>query len=362
MAKAKYASSNKVTKLVNVLAPHLKELHLSRVHFICLFVIAVIKVGLGGLFQIATAFERNVKGSSSLRRIERFLNKYPLDFQIITRLIIELKEIQKWKNIVLCLDRTNWKVGKEHINILLLSVAYEGVAIPLCWSVVSKGGNSSTQERIDLLERFFNQFPCLSIQAIVADREFIGYKWFSYLKEKDFHFVMRLRSNFKAERKGKTKTVKEWCRGLKVSETYQLDGTFIVNGVEVYLSVSKTEKGYVYLASPVFVEDIFQIYKQRWEIETLFKALKTQGFNLENTKIASPSKIAKLLALCAIAFVWCYKIGEWKSQKVKIRVCSNGHQEYSFFRYGLIHIKELVNNTMSKTILFNQTINVLSRE
>ena len=71
----------------------------------------------------------------------------------------------------------------------------------------------------------------------MADREFIGQKWFSYLKEKDFHFVMRLRSNFKAERKGKTKTVKEWCRGLSVSETYQLDATFIINGVEVYLSV-----------------------------------------------------------------------------------------------------------------------------
>ena len=78
---------------------------------------------------------------------------------------------------------------------------------------------------------------------------------------------MRLRSNFKAKRKGTTKRVKEWCRGLTVSETYQLEGTFIVNGVAVYLSVSRTEKGYVYLASPVFVEVIFQIYKQRWEID-----------------------------------------------------------------------------------------------
>ena len=141
------------------------------------------------------------------------------------------------------------------------------MAIPLYWTVLSKAGNSSTQERIDLLERFFNQFPSLSIEALVADREFIGQKWFSYLKEKDFHFVMRLRSNFKAKRKGTKKTVKEWCRGLSISETYQLEATFIVNGVAVYLSVSRTEKGYVYLASPVFVEVIFQIYKQRWEID-----------------------------------------------------------------------------------------------
>ena len=173
---------------------------------------------------------------------------------------------------------------------------------------------------------------------------------------------MRIKSNFRAERKGKIKSVEEWCRGLAISETYQLDGTFIVNGVEIYLSVSRTQKGYIYLASPVLLPTIFQIYKQRWEIETLFKALKTQGFNLENTKLTDPKKIAKLVALCSIAFVWCYKVGEWRHQKTKIRVCTNGYNEYSFFRYGLLLLQELLNNMMTKKTKFNKTIKVLSME
>ena len=41
MAKAKYAFSSKVTKLVTVLSPHLKEFHFVRVQFIALFLIAV---------------------------------------------------------------------------------------------------------------------------------------------------------------------------------------------------------------------------------------------------------------------------------------------------------------------------------
>ncbi|WP_338760955.1 IS4 family transposase [Bernardetia sp. ABR2-2B] len=362
MAKAKYASSGKVTKLVSVLSSHLKGFHLARVQFIGLFVIAVIKVGLGGLIQIATAFERNVEYSSSLRRIERFLNYYELDFQAITNLIISLEGIEQWENIVLCLDRTNWKVGKEHINILLLSAAHKGVSIPLCWSVLSRTGNSATQQRIDLIEDFLNQFPNLSITALVADREFIGKKWFFYLATKKFDFVMRIKSNFKATRKGKTKSIVAWCRGLSISETYQLDGTFVVNEAEVYLSVSRTQKGYIYLASPVLLDNIFEIYKQRWEIETLFKALKSQGFNLENTKLTEPNKIAKLIALCSIAFVWCYKVGEWKHKKTKIRVCSNGYNEYSFFRYGLIEIKKILNNPMTSETKFDQKIKVLSME
>lgn len=362
MAKAKYASSGKVTKLVTVLSSHLTEFHLARVQFIGLFVIAVIKVGLGGLIQIATAFERNVECSSSLRRIERFLNDYELDFQAITRLIVSLESIEDWKNIVLCLDRTNWKVGKKHVNVLLISAAHKGVSVPLCWSVIAKAGNSATQARIDLIDGLLKQFPNLSISSLVADREFIGKKWFAYLATKNFDFVMRIKSNFKATRKGKTKSIAAWCRGLSISETYQLDGTFIVNGAEVYLSVSRTQKGYIYLASPVLLDNVFEIYKQRWEIETLFKALKSQGFNLENTKLTEPNKIAKLIALCSIAFVWCYKVGEWKHKKIKIRVCSNGHNEYSFFRYGLLEIRNLLNNPMAKKSKFNQKIKVLSME
>jgi hypothetical protein len=65
MAKAKYASSSKVAKLVSVLCIHLDTFHLARVQFIGLFVIAVIKVGLGGLIQIATAFERTELANSA---------------------------------------------------------------------------------------------------------------------------------------------------------------------------------------------------------------------------------------------------------------------------------------------------------
>ena len=55
------------------------------------------------------------------------------------------------------MDRTNWQWGKKNINILMLSITYKGIAIPLFWSLLDKKGNSNTSERIALMERFIIQ-------------------------------------------------------------------------------------------------------------------------------------------------------------------------------------------------------------
>jgi transposase len=62
------------------------------------------------------------------------------------------------------------------------------------------------------------------------------------------------------------------------------------------------------------------IYKQRWQIETAFRALKTSGFNIEDTHLTDMKRIEKLLALVIVAFVWAYKAGiflTWTSQNQK---------------------------------------------
>ena len=36
----------------------------------------------------------------------------------------------------LIIDRTNWYWGKKKINIFMLGIAYEGIAIPLFWKLL----------------------------------------------------------------------------------------------------------------------------------------------------------------------------------------------------------------------------------
>ena len=70
------------------------------------------------------------------------------------------------------MDRTNWRWGKSDINILMLSVKYHSIAIPVMWRFLPKKGNSNFNERVELIEGFIKIFGEGKIAELLADREF----------------------------------------------------------------------------------------------------------------------------------------------------------------------------------------------
>ena len=95
----------------------------------------------------------------------------------------------------LALDRTNWKFGRCHINILMLGVVHENVCIPLFWVLLDKAGNSNARERTDLMGRLNETFPDQPIASLSGDREFIGERWMKWLENQGIPFVLRLKVN-----------------------------------------------------------------------------------------------------------------------------------------------------------------------
>ncbi len=57
------------------------------------------------------------------------------DKVILAKLLSSFIEDKKW---ILIMDRTNWKFGKVHINILMLAVAHKGMSIPILWFLLPK--------------------------------------------------------------------------------------------------------------------------------------------------------------------------------------------------------------------------------
>jgi len=188
--------TTKSTELISILNTHFKGvLNLARVKLIALFICSLCKVQTVTFSKLANAFDSTSKSSSSLRRIQRFIASFDISSDLIAQLIFGL--LPQKDNLILTIDRTNWKFGKTNINIFMLGVVYNGVAFPLLFKMLDKQGNSNMQERIDLVNRFTVLFGKQCIKSLVADREFVGDKWIAFLHQEKIRYHIRIRNNFK---------------------------------------------------------------------------------------------------------------------------------------------------------------------
>jgi transposase len=91
------------------------------------------------------------------------------------------------------------------------------------------------------------------------------------------------------------------------------------------------------------------LYEERWQIETAFRALKSSGFNIEDTHLTDMERIAKLLALVMVAFVWAYKTGIFLDKIRPIKIKKHGRRAKSLFKYGLTYLaKVLLSNDLDE--------------
>jgi hypothetical protein len=358
----------KVENKVTLLSDTLKEffgnkMNLARIKFFGLFISALCKVQTVCFEKLACGFGSDVKAESSLRRIQRFISEYSLDSDLVARFIFALLPHDPPFRLVL--DRTNWKFGTKNINILTLAIVYKGVAFPVLFQIMPKFGNSSMQERIDLMDRFIRLFGSGSIECLLADREFIGDKWFEYLNKLNIEYHIRIRENFRVEipRNGHIVKASWLFNNLKINQCDFYHKIVRVNGELCYLSASKIVNREKNPELQIIVsfnkpDKAQALYKERWQIESAFKALKTSGFNIEDTHLTDIERVSKLLSLVLIAFTWVYKAGIYLDTLKPIQIKKHGRRAKSLFKHGLNYIAKLLfSNDIDK---FNECCKFLS--
>jgi hypothetical protein len=330
-------------------------MNLARIKFISLFICALCKVQTVCFEKLAYGFDNGTSRSSSLRRIQRFMAQYSLDSDLVAKFIFTL--LPHDPPFTLAMDRTNWKFGETNINALVLAVVYQGVAFPILFQLMPKRGNSHTTERIQIMNRFIHLFGKEAIAYLLADREFIGDHWIDYLNFNGIDYHIRIRDNFwvKNPRTGKDVKASWLFNNLKLNETQYLHKIYYVNNQLCYLSASKlkNKEGKPELQIVISYrkpELSSSLYKERWQIETAFKALKSSGFNIEDTHLTDLDRIEKMFSLVIIAFTWSYLIGIYLNEFIKpIRLLNNGRRAKSLFKYGLEYIAMVLLNTGFKS-------------
>ncbi|WP_420013764.1 transposase [Tateyamaria sp.] len=81
-------------------------------------------------------------------------------------------------------------------------------------------------------------------------------------------------------------------------------------------------------------KNALHLYRKRWGIECLFADAKTRGFNIEDTHITDPAKLATLLAVVALAMTWAYRCASQAMGRKSIRKKAHKRRAKSWFRIG----------------------------
>jgi Transposase DDE domain len=316
----------------------------ARIKFVARFLLALYAVQTVNLSILATAFSGCAKEESNYKRLQRFLREFELPYAQLAALVVKLLGLPG--PYALALDRTNWKVGLVDINILMLSIVYRGVGFPVVWIVLPKAGNSDTIERKTVVEIFLDLFGAQNIACLLGDREFVGKDWFRFLKEHRIKFEMRLKKDTLV-RNARGKLVQAWrlFASTRVNQILVIPEARQMWGMKLFLSGCYLGQGeWLLLVAPEFSDNPNQEYQKRWGIETLFGALKSRGFNLEDTRLKEPERISRLLALLALAFTWAFVVGQWQAVVKELKLKKHGYPPKSVFRLGLNMLCRLVTN------------------
>lgn len=310
------------------------------------------------------ANQDTTKPASNYRRLTRFFCLSEEEKKNLSKSLLCvcfcLLGLKGRKPKYLALDGTSWEIGTKKVHLLVLSVIINGVSIPICWEDLAKKGTSNYEERTALFDRASKWYD-LSGMILLADREYIGEKWFSYLVNKGLHFVIRVKKSVYKEyvdtqRSGnynryfkhqkwryiglEREAYKKRYRQTGVSKQITIAGkkyTFVV-----FKNPKKEAKeALVYFISTLKCKKkIVTSYPIRWKIECCFKHLKSNGFNLEDLNLKDSEKIKLMMAIVCFLYVLCINEGLIAYKKMKksdIKKYSDGSESLavSIFRKGL---------------------------
>ena len=348
--------------LVRLLQAEFK-FNLSRIKCLVLLIEGLISARTVNLAELSASMSGVAKVGSHYTRLRRFMQEVRFDWAPLARLLASLSGIMNEEKWTLALDRTNWMLGKIHINILYLSVAYKNIAIPILWVFLEdkNRGNSDHFDRIDLLECFIKTFGKARIEVLLGDREFIGKEWLDWLESAEIKYIFRLKENgqYISNSRGVMVRINELLRPLKNGETISL-GVRKVGKLQKQpypVTALRNKHGeLVVVIHSAAIKNPLHTYKKRWEIETMFKAFKSSGFNMEATHMTDPERLNTLFSVMAIAFCITYKAGIIVVETEPIPLKSHGRRARSILRTGLDALQNLLANLSLK---YNQFKNLL---
>ncbi|GJM62663.1 transposase [Persicobacter diffluens] len=285
-------------------------------------------------------------------------------YKRLTRIFTEYSDTHLWSDLLqlsamhmhkggdfLMVDGTSWKQGDRTFHFMTLAILYNGVAVPIYFMNLEKKGISNQEERIQLLEEASKLFN-LEGKILLADREYAGQKFIKYLEDNGFKYVLRVKEcNFKNQWNEKSmtkaqmisKVINSKVKGKTMSAKMKFEA-----GDNCRMVIKKSEdaeKEPVIFLLTNLSKNAYKVaedYRKRWQIETCFRHLKTNGFDLEKMNVQGADRCRLMMAIVVFAYSVSIAHGLKKYKSVSLKTYANGkrYRSISVFRKGVECIAE----------------------
>jgi hypothetical protein len=328
---------------------HLKsQLNVTEFIFLNILLILLQSIKKVSLEKLANALPIGIKFESRRKRIQRFLSLPNLTIEKVWFPIV-----QEWlkihfndeKIIYIAIDRTNW----SNINLFMVSVIWDKRAFPIYFTLLPKLGNSNISEQQNILSKVMPLFQDYKI-CILGDREFCSVKLAKHLQSLGIYFCLRLKKNeFVEDQKGilvelnnlgLVPGVSIFLKGVKVTKTRGFISFNVACKWKRKVDGLAPKEGWFILRNLDSIESAISGYKQRFDIEEMFRDFKKGGYNLEDTNVRG-ERFISLVVLISIAYTCATIQGQQIKrkgiQKYVSRVKEYGRTErrHSSFYVGL---------------------------
>lgn len=343
----------KKTKNTSLVAGHF-GLHLSRAKALELMLAGIIRSGHITLSRIASCCGSSAEIKSSERRFSRFLEAIDINWECWAKQIIKNLTLCSKKRYNLIIDRTDWKIGAQAVNLLVVALQSDSWACPLCVLPIGQTqstGNSTVEQIYKVLACAQKALGKRLVSSILGDREFGTIKGIQAYKELGLSYCVRLKDQWYYARlsaEGAPFLLHEAFDNLEVGRSRSLRGVLLGLGSSVETDVSAkrlVDGNLLIVAHSAQKEKPLKSYRKRWKIERLFLEIKTQGFHLESSRVMKPKRQSNLLAIVSLAVSIVLAKGKQSLAKPgasPTRMKKHGFPEKSVFKRGFEALRALL--------------------
>lgn len=274
---------------------------------------------------------------SHQRRFRRWLANRRINVSATHHALVQ-QALSSWgsKRLYLSLDTTLvWNC----FCIVWVGVVYRGRTVPIAWRVIAQSSSTVRLWTIQPVLRQAQQvLPESAVVVLLADRGFADGKLMKYLNRTlGWHFRIRIKRSFAFYYQRQWRKVGEvslqpgqawFTRYVGLGKTHPYGGVFLAFAHDQ----SSDEQWVIASDEPTGVQTFHQ-YRLRFTVEELFLDLKSNGFQLEASRLREKFALSQLCGVIALTMLFLILQG------VQVVESGNRRQVDPHWRRGMSYLK-----------------------